>query len=239
MKHLLATLALGALLLAPPLHAQPSEPQRYTPGEFNAIEIQGSAEIRFEQGDTDEVFVNGDVGMQERVQLRLRNNVLRIDSAGAWKFWNSRRLQVLVRSRQLSRLTISGSAIVQAPAPVRGERLVVSISGSGLARFEQLDVGRLEFSASGSGDADMAGRARDVAVNITGRSDFRGENLLSRRARVSISGVGDVKLWTTEDLMLTVSGMGQVEYWGNPKQLHRSTHGVATVVDRGAKQEPR
>jgi hypothetical protein len=233
MKPRLIAMMLAALLVAP-LHAQTLEPQRFAPGEFNAIEITGSSDIRFEQGSIDEVVLEGDEDLQDSVRLRLRNGVLRIDSSGGWKFWSSRRLQVTVRARQLARLSISGRATVEAPLPVRTPQLSIHISGAGLARFDQLQVDKLQFSASGSGDADVAGQVQDLSVNISGRGDFRGENLMSRRARVSISGLGDVKVWATEDLSASVSGVGRVEYWGEPK-LRRSSSGAATMVDKGPK----
>jgi len=241
MKRRLATIAIAigtaALLLAPPLHAQAPEGRLYTPGAFDAIEISGAADVRFQQGANDQVFIEGGDEAQQRVELRVRNNVLSIDSGGGWKFWNANRLQVVVTARQLARLTISGAASVQAPAPVRAGRLGISISGAGVARFDQLTADHLVFSVSGSGDADVAGQVRELGVSIAGRSDFRGENLASRRARVSIAGVGDVKVWAIEDLTLSVSGVGRIEYWGSA-QVRRSTSGAATVVDRGPKPAP-
>jgi hypothetical protein len=244
MKRRVIAMMLAALLAAP-LHAQPAAPQppdepqpserqRYTPGAFNVIEITGSSDIRFEQGSIDEVVLEGDEDLHDSVRLRLRNGVLRIDSSGGWKFWSSRRLQVTVRARRLTRLSISGRARVEAPSPVHTPHLAIHISGAGAARFDQLQVDRLQFSASGSGDADIAGQAQDLSVNISGRGDFRGENLMSRRARVSISGLGDVKVWATEDLDASVSGVGRIEYWGEPR-LRRSSSGAATMMDKGPK----
>lgn len=236
MKTLLSCLLSGLLLLlAPP--SQAAEGRVYTPGPFQGIEIGGSADVHITQGaadSVDQVFVEGDAEAQKTVSLQVRGNVLRVDSSGTWKFWSARRLKLHVTLRQLNRLSISGAADVQVSEPLRAERLMVTISGAGLARFDQLQAEQLSFSVSGAGDGQVAGQVQDLTVSISGKSDFHGEHLMARRARVSVSGIGDVKVWATADLTISVAGIGSVDYWGTPV-LRRSSSGIATVNDRGAK----
>lgn len=230
-----------AAAFASPLFAQPAAPPADgrvpTPGPFDAIEIGGAADIRIVQGAADEVAVDGDERDRQRVELSLHDGRLRIDTGGGWQFWNARRLQLTVTLRRLTRLSISGASTVQVPGPVRTDRLSVSISGAGQARFDNLVADELAFASSGAGDAEVAGRVRELTIGISGRSNFRGENLACRRAKVAISGVGDVKVWATEALSITTSGIGRVEYWGSP-QVQRRDSGIATVVDRGPKPAP-
>jgi hypothetical protein len=228
-------IAFCALMAAGLAHA--ADGRRYTPGPFEQIDIGGAADVRLQQGAADEVFIEGDEQQQKAVDLSVRNGTLRIDSSGNWQFWNSKRLQVSITLRQLTRLAISGAATVQAPGPFQAGKLGLEISGSGLARFEKLNAEQLSFASSGAGDADIAGQATELRVGISGRGDFRGENLMTRRARVSIAGIGDVKVWAVEDLSVAISGVGRVEYWGSPN-VKRSASGVATVLDRGPKAAP-
>jgi hypothetical protein len=233
-KRRLAAIVLLAVL-APAAHGADS--RRYTPGAFEQIDIGGAADVRLQQGSVDEVVIEGDEQQQKALDLSVRNGVLRIDSTGNWQFWSSKKLQVSITLRQLTRLSISGAATVQAPGPFQAGRLALEISGSGLARFERLHAEHLSFASSGAGDADIAGQAADLRVGISGRGDFRGENLMTRRARVAIAGIGDVKVWALEDLTVSISGVGRVEYWGSPN-VRRSASGVATVLDRGPKPAP-
>lgn len=233
-------LLLAALLAASGgLHAQTDAAagRVYTPGPFDSIEISGSAEVRLQQGATDEIFVEGDADVQKQVELRVRGSRLRIDTSGGWKFWSSRRMQIVITVRQLSRLLISGAATVHGVGPLKAETLSISISGSGLARFDQIEAEKLSFGASGSGDAEIAGRVGALVISVSGRSDFRGEQLAARAARVSVAGVGDIKLWVLDALTVSVSGIGQVEYWGSP-QVSRSSSGMAKVIERGPKPAP-
>jgi len=228
---------------APPSPPQPqpqppsSEGKLYAPGAFEGVEIGGSAEVRYQQGDVDEVFIAGDNEVQRSVSVEVRGSQLRIQSQNNWRFWKSQRLQVQITSRQLTRLSISGAADWLAVGPVNSERLSVHISGAGLARFDKLNSENLSFSVSGAGEGQFQGQVQDLSVQISGKSDFRGENLQARNARVTISGIGDVKVWAVKELGVTVSGIGQVEYWGNPNVRQR-TSGPSSITARGVKPAP-
>jgi len=216
-----------------PAHA--ANGRTYAPGDFDSIEVSGSAVIRFVQGTSDEVFVEGDDELQNAVSVEVSGGRLSLRSSGSWKFWNARRLNVTLTMRNLKRLSIAGAADLTASGPVQLERLSIDISGAGSARFDQLRAEQLQFQVSGKGDAQMAGAVKQLDVSISGKSQFHGENLMSERARVSVSGVGSVEVWAQQELAISVAGVGTVDYWGAPT-VRRSVSGHAVVNERGAKR---
>jgi len=231
-----AGLALFAVL--PAAWAQKPEGRTYAPGRFDAIEISGSAEVRFSQGATDQVFVEGGDDVQAGVSVEVRDGSLRIGPSGAWKFWGGRKVRIDVTARDLTRVSISGAADFLAAAPVRADRLTVSISGAGSARFDRLTAEVLSFQVSGSGDGQVSGTSKELVLRISGRSEFRGEDLRTERGTVSISGLGEVEVWAVQALDISVAGAGKVQYWGAPS-VRRHVTGAATITDRGAKSGPR
>lgn len=229
----LACIALAALpLLASPAWAQQAGGRSYAPGSFQRLEISGSADVRLQQGDRDEVFISGDEDMQKSVQVLLRGNRLEVQPSGGWKFWRSSRLQMEVTVRNLEQLELSGNGEVHAPATFRAERLGVSISGSGLVRFDDLQAQRLHFAVAGSGEGQLRGQLNLLSLAISGKGKLMAEQLRSERAVVAISGVGQAQLWVTQSLNINIMGVGTVDYWGNP-QLTRSSSGVAKINPRG------
>lgn len=223
----------GALLLAAGLS---TSARAETPATaFDSIEISGSAVVRYTQGPQDQAQVDGDPDMQRSVRLLVHNGQLQVQPTGAWKFWRSQRVQVNVSSRELKRVSVSGAADFLALAPVQADSLAVSISGAGLARFEQLRAEELRFSVSGAGNGQFAGAVDRLSVQISGRSDFRGDDLAAQSARVGVSGIGHVRVWALQELSVSVSGVGTVDYWGSPQHVRRQSSGLATLNDRGAK----
>jgi hypothetical protein len=203
-------------------------------GAFDGVEIGGAAEVRYAQGDVDQVWVAGPPEVQRELRLDVQGGMLRVRTQNSWRFWAPARPQLLVTSRNLGRLAILGAGDVTAAGPVKGAKLSVHISGAGLARFDQLNVDQLNFSVSGAGDGQVAGRVRELSVTVSGKAEFRGEQLQAGKARVVISGIGDVKLWATDELTVSVSGIGQVEYWGSPR-VRLSSSGPGSVTPRGPK----
>ena len=207
----------------------------YAPGPFDSVVVDGSGQVRLVQGDRDEVFVLGDENAQEGVDIRLAGGRMKIDLPGSWKFWNNGSgAQVEVRVRHLSRLTLSGSNDVLAPGLVSGDQLTISMAGSGLVRFDQLQVGRLNFDVSGAGEGQLAGKVDQLKLSVSGKGKIGAEQLRTGSADVSISGVGNAQLWTTNDLRVQISGAGHIEYWGQP-MLKKSISGFGSVDARGAK----
>lgn len=227
-----------ALLAAPAFAADPPG-QTYILGPFDSLHFAGSANVRYAQGERDEVFIEGDARLLETVEVQLRDGRLTVSQQGGWKFWRSQRLQVRVMSRELRGVVISGAADFIATEPVQCKDLEVSISGAGLARFEQLKAEHLKFSVSGSGDGHFAGSTQDLNVRISGRGDFLAPRLHAQVARISISGLGRAKVWATDELNASLSGVGSIDYWGNPPKGQRRLAGLGSLQNQGEKPPER
>lgn len=228
------TTVMSALVAAPTAQAQTGPSRTYSLGAFDELEIHGSAEVRLAQGATDQVVVEGDDEVQNEVKLEVRNGRLNVRQSGSWKFWNTRRLQLFVTVRDFKRLSISGAADVVATQSLKLGKVVIDISGAGLARFDKLQAEELRFSVSGAGDGQFAGAVEQLSVSVSGKSDFRGEQLHAQVGRVAVSGLGEVKIWAEKELSISISGVGKVDYWGSP-EVKRRTSGLATINARGTK----
>lgn len=226
----------AAVAPAAPAAPAPREGRLYAPGEFERLEVAGSAQVRLIQGDRDQVFIAGGPDVQKSIDVELlRDHRLVIRPAGGWKFWSSSRLQVDVLVRQLSQLVISGNSDVHVVGPLSAERLSVHISGAGQARFDELTADQLRFVVSGAGDGQLRGQVRELTLQVSGKGKLLAEHLRASRATVSISGIGHAGLWVSEELRINVSGIGTVEYWGAP-EVRRSSSGIASVKALGEKR---
>jgi len=228
--------ALVVVLLGLGVQAQPAAPvgRVYAPGAFDRLDVEGAARIRLTQGDRDQVFVAGDEAAQRGVEVDVVNSHLRIRAVGGWKFWREDRPAIEVQMRKLSHVMLSGAGEVQAPGPIRGDQLVIGISGSGSVRFDELAVRQVNFDISGAGDGQLAGRVEQLELNVSGRGKLVADQLRATRARVAISGVANAELWVTDDLQLAISGAGKIDYWGHPV-VRRAVSGMGNVTARGDK----
>lgn len=228
--------AMGAPL-APAAAAEPAG-RTYAPGPFDRLQFSGAANVRFVQGDRDELFIEGDEATLQGVQVVWQDGRLAVSQTGPWRFWTTPRLQMRVVARDLRQVVVSGAADFVAPEAVQLKNLEIQISGAGLANFHQLNAERLRFIVSGSGEGKFAGTVADLQLQISGRGDFVAPRLQAQVARVTVSGLGRVKVWATEELNATLSGVGSIEYWGNPSRGNRRLSGVGSLQPRGETPPP-
>ena len=105
----------------------------------------------------------GDDALRDKV-FEVRDRKLRIGLSGAWRFWDADKMRIEVQARDLTRVTISGAGEFRAPDAVRVGQLAVLISGSGSARFDQLNAETLTFQIAGAGDhIELTHTAQEVA----------------------------------------------------------------------------
>ena len=130
-RPFLLALALAApLLLAPASQAQTNTVRAISPGSFDAIDISGSAVVRFEQGPRDEVLYEGDDTTQDAPELEVRN--------GKYRAY-ARQLDV-----ERGRLVFTGGPVTDPGVDLRASRKVpgykVGVLVRGLLRLPQLTL---------------------------------------------------------------------------------------------------
>lgn len=233
MKPLVIGLALW--VLAGAACAQDVQGRHYQPGPFDRISLNGSAVVRFVQGDHDEVFVEGGEAIQRDVVVQLVDGQLQLRTRGAWKFWRpADRIRLQITARELHQLVMAGGLQFLATEPVHLTQLKVELSGGAVARFDQLKAAELQLSVSGSGDGRLAGSAERLMLLVSGRSDMQAGQLRVQQASVSISGLGKSQLWVQKELSVDIFGIASVDYWGSPT-LSRNTRGLGNLKALGDK----
>ena len=99
----------------------------------------------------------------------------------------------------------------------------LEITGSGDINVDNLQAFTLEVKISGFGNADLAGKADDQNIEILGSGNFNGQNLENENTTVKITGFGDATVWAKESLDVTITGSGNLEYYGNPRVTQSMT----------------
>ena len=107
----------------------------------------------------------------------------------------------------------------------------IAVSGAGDATASDLRADRLTVEINGAGEMTLAGTVDSQAVTISGTGDYDGEDLQSATAKVTIDAAGNAVLQVSDRLDATVSGVGSVEYIGDP-QVIKDISGVGSVEQR-------
>lgn len=194
---------------------------------FRRIAISGGADVVLRQGDTEHVNVETPArGL--RIVAQVRGDTLDIAVRDTRRWWSrmfghgggTRIPRVVVTFRNLDALSLSGAVRVSAAALSTPE-LKLSASGGSAVHIDGLRTEMLRVSGSGALKAELAGQATEQRVSISGAVEYQADGLASERANVSVSGVGRVVVRVEKTLDASISGAGNVEYYGNPEVKER------------------
>ncbi len=193
--------------------------------------VAGNLTINF--GPEFKVVLEGDRSDLEDIITEVSGGRLVIKKDN-WRFNLNEKVTVTITMPELTALGVSGSGRAEIRDAVKASDLSLSVSGSGKLYTTDLALTNLNCSISGSGDIILAGEgnAKTADISISGSGNYTGEKLQVGSADVSISGSGNCTLNVTESLKGSVSGSGNVTYYGNAAKVDTRVSGSGHVRSR-------
>jgi Putative auto-transporter adhesin, head GIN domain len=109
------------------------------------------------------------------------------------------------------------------------ELISVSSRGAGEITVQDANSNDLKIASTGAASIKAAGKVKNATISSTGAGDIDTSRLQAERARVTVAGAASVTVYVTEQLDVSVSGVGSVSYSGNPKTVNKSVSGIGSV----------
>jgi hypothetical protein len=129
----------------------------------------------------------------------------------------------------LQEIRLSGAATIDAPN-LEAEQFAVPVTGSGNVTLSDFAAQRLTVWLAGAGNVLIAGRVVEQDITLSGSGSYQAGNLTSTNAAIRITGFGDADLQVSDVLNATISGIGNIRYRGNPRQVNQSVTGMGTII---------
>ncbi len=173
------------------------------------------------QGPVYSVSVEMDENLFNYIGVDVRGSTLEIDTGRYWLLAPS-------HVPTLTELDIAGAGEFVSEGVITGDELDIDLSGASSGMLN-LDYDEISLEVSGAGSAEVAGRADEFKADIAGAADIKARDLITQNANVSIAGAGSISVHCTGDLDVSIAGIGNCEYFGNPKTVNRSVAGLGSV----------
>lgn len=193
---------------------------------FTEVALQGLGDATLIQGDEEGLVIEADESIISRIGSEVRGNrlVLGLDLAWwewltwwfTWIFTPNRQVRYIVRLRDFSGASISGSGKILA-ATLCGTTCRFAISGSGKVIVDRLEADTVDTRISGSGDISMVGRVGRQLLHVSGSGSVQNSDLETADTEIHISGSGKASVNATRRLDVDISGSGSVFYRGQPQ----------------------
>jgi hypothetical protein len=201
---------------------------------FTSIVLEGEGAIVVAQDDRYSASLTTDDNLIPLVTTEVIGSTLFLDTtASGTDIEPSDGLILEVATPQIERLEMAGAGSIRIDA-LRTETLTIDFSGAGLIEVGDLEATGLVVDADGAGSVKIAGTVDLQVVQLGGVASYEAGHLRSSSAMVTSDATNSAVLWVTDDLDVTLTNLGSVEYWGEPLVTSSAT-GTGQLIPLGFK----
>lgn len=194
--------------------------------QFSKIKFKDFGTLILTQGERESLTIEAEESIIDGLIAEVRGDSLVLGLDEDWlnrigslisSIFSSSKAEVIYRLTfvSLEKISISGKCSLNCAA-IDAEDLKINVSGLGNLEFSQLACDNLNVNISGRGEFDAAGSVQRQEVHISGSGEYQAPGLACQSARIVISGQGNATVRVAEDLDVNISGLGQVNYYGQP-----------------------
>ena len=194
--------------------------------DFSKVRIGGSYSITLVPSDNEKVEVEIDDNLLEFLVVETHSDILEIYNTE--RIISKEGIDITIYYRQLEEITVNGACDLKNEDTLEGDNFYVEMSGAG-AMDLTLDVKRLELDISGAGAVKLRGKTDTQRIRMSGAGGYAGFEFKSNKAKIDISGVGSADITVYEELDAQISGLGGINYKGNPEFVNSDVGGLGSI----------
>jgi hypothetical protein len=176
---------------------------------FDGVELRGVGNLFIEQTGRESLTVEGEKAVIPDLTTRVVDGRLIISPKSESAVHTTGPINFHLTVKDLNSLEVLGTANAEATG-IETESLTVTISGAG--------------------NVMMEGQADEQTVEISGTGTYLAENLQSREVDIVVAGAGSAVVNAREKLDAEISGVGSVEYVGDPR-IQKTVSGAGQVSE--------
>ena len=174
--------------------------------EFDEIDIGGAFDLEITMGDEQKVVMTIDNNLWDNLEAEVHGRTLEIG-------WDKScspdgDCTVVIVVRELEGMNIHGAADVEIEG-YRGDSF--------------------DFNVSGAAELEMEGEVDNLEIHVSGAGDIDTRELKAKSVEISVSGAGQAKVFASESFEGRVSGVGNIDYWGDPEHQKTKVSGMGNI----------
>ena len=105
----------------------------------------------------------------------------------------------------------------------------IDCSGANNVSARNIDTDDFDVELSGAGSIHIAGNVERLNAEISGAGNINAKSLRAKRVIISVSGAASADVYASDYLDASVSGVGSIDYYGDPESTNTSVSGVGSI----------
>ena len=174
--------------------------------KFDEISISGAYNVDIYVGEEPSVEISGEENLLQYISTEVEHGELNIYNERSIS--PRKRIVIKVYTPGLNSISTSGASNIYAES-IYSERFVMDLSGAGSIKLN--------------------GDTQSFEANLSGAGSLEAKDLIAKYVDINISGASSADVYASEKLDASVSGVGGVNYYGNPKNVDTDISGVGNI----------
>ena len=197
---------------------------KYPMDAFDKVESHVVGNIQLVQSDQSRVTLSAPENYVDLFSVNNDHGKLEINFAKDNINIDASNITFIVYTPNLHKVKNSGAADIRVDSLTTDE---LEIDNSGVGAFELADIRarEVEVKCSGVGSIKLSGKTEEAEYECSGVGSINAVDLKALRVEAVVSGVGGIKCFASDFIKGRVTGVGSLEYAGNPRgaELNKDT----------------
>lgn len=198
---------------------------------INSITLNSIGNVFVTAGSTQEVEIEVDDNFIKDIKLEVNNKKLTIKTL---RSIGPTVLNIYITIADIAELINSGSGkIIVQNNFNQGSSLFLTVSGSGNIEINNFSANDCIVTNTGSGSViTNSGNVNNGDYSLSGSGYINFASVINTEVVATNSGSGKILFTVTDVLDATITGSGNIEYWGNPIDVTHNITGSGKLIKR-------
>ncbi|MFA3781943.1 head GIN domain-containing protein [Melioribacteraceae bacterium 4301-Me] len=176
---------------------------------FNKINVAGAFTIDIIIKEKPSLSISAEENLLRYIKTEVKNGVLYIDTRK--NISPIRSIKIYITTPQLNKIISSGANAIF---------------------VEGINNENLDIDLSGAGEIKLKGKSQNLKLDLSGVGEVNAQQLNAESVIVRVSGAANAKVYASKYLKASVSGVGSVDFYGNPEKVVSDVSGVGSIHKR-------
>ena len=195
--------------------------------DFTKIYLKGPYEVHLRQTDKCGLTILAKEEYFDEMEVTSSGGELEIELEGK-NFKKTWAIEVYINFKVLEKLKIEGAVDLQCENQIKTDNLKLEFEGAGNVELNVV-TSKIIANISGVGNFEIEGETDYHKVDFSGIGSYDAQYLHSKYTIVESNGIGSVKVFASAKLKGEASGIGSIDYYGDPDDVDISANGLGSV----------
>ena len=200
--------------------------------DFETLNLEVIGEVIFEQSASPYLSAEGNQNLVDELDVSQKNNRLSIKSKKDRSLFSDKgKLTLKIGSPSLNEIQQKGVGSLLIKGSFDAKSLSVIHTGVGSFTVDNCKLDQFNLESQAVGSSRVKGIAKNVVLKSDGVGNIDCSDLKAEKAKIVSKGVGNLSVYADQELDITVKGVGNVTYGGNPEVLKTDISGIGKVKE--------